>query len=77
MTVKLCPHTGDRETCPYCQIVDLESEVGFYQTKCHRREDCPVEPLVKELNRLKWLLSEEERAKVNRVLDEAGSGQKR
>ena len=48
-----------------------EKEVEFYRAKCHRNEDCPDHRLADELNRVKWLLSDEERSKINAVLDDA------
>ena len=40
-------------------------------SKCHRNEDCPNPKLVDGLNRVKWMLPIDERAKVNTVLDDA------
>lgn len=55
----------------WVEAAELKRQLAFYRTKCHRHEDCPVKPLVDELNRVKWLLNAEERGKVNAVLDAA------
>lgn len=47
----------------------VEEQLEHYRAKSHRNEDCPDPRLVDELNRVKWLLTDEERAKVNEVLD--------
>ena len=53
------------------EIEQLRRKLAFYVAKCHRNEDCPNYKLVDELNRVKWLLPDEERQKINMVLDGA------
>ena len=66
---KDCP---DERTCRQghlLQQAELEERLKRYETLCHRHEDCPITPLVAELNRVKWLVSAEERVNINAVLD--------